>query len=144
MYRGYYGMGEAPAVPSQVPVEEGSEQPKKYIFKKSLAAAGNAGDSFPDLQQFIDKNADFIWLAKSSISTGNFSVNFKDHGGRDLFSSPAQAANVLGTGQFPVEWENGLFYPAGSRISISLTNLHNAQNDIELCLIGIARYRSRG
>lgn len=150
MFRGYSavsGLGEAAAVPAQAPAEATNqpfEQVGKYVFKKTLAAKGNAGDGFDDLAQIIDKISDFVWLSVCAISTGAFSVNFKDNGGRELFSSQAQAANVIGTGQFPVPMgPPGLFYPAGGRIGIALANLTDAQNDIEIVFIGIKRFRTQ-
>jgi hypothetical protein len=140
------GLGAAPAVPAAIPAENQGdyyEEAKVLVFKKSLAAQGTAGDGFPDLSQAIDKTYDFVWLGTAAISTGNFSVNFKDNGQRDIYTSLAQAANVIGTGQFPVDWRKPFTYPAGSRIPIALQNLTNAQNDIEISIIGIARYPTR-
>lgn len=146
MRRNLSGLSAAPAVPQAIPAENQGdyyEEPKVLIFKKTLAAQGSAGDGFGDLSQAIDKTYDFVWLGTASVSTAGYSANFKDAGSRDICTSLTDARNLIGTGQFPVMWRTPLTYPAGGRIPIALQNLSNASNDIEIALIGMARYPTR-
>lgn len=129
------GLGEA-SVTAAAPVT--SDEPKKLVFKTTLTAL----QKLDDLIQSIDKTYDFQWVGIAGKSTGDFAVNFKDATGRDIFSARASASLVIGTGQFPVEWDHAFFFPAGGKIGISLEDLSNAENTIELIFIGIAQYAS--
>lgn len=128
--RRYLGVvGEAAVTPQPAqPYEEFG----KYVFVYALAA--NA--SLTDLALFIDKDSDFVLTDLACISTGNFSFNLKNQGGKLLFSSNAQAANCLGTGQFPVPVEPELRYVAGSKVGICLTDLSGVPNAIEITFSG--------
>jgi hypothetical protein len=133
--RSYFrgGLGEA-AVTPQPPQPD--EEYGKYVFSIQLAANGQQGDHFADLSQFIDKDSDFVLTDLAAISDDNFQFNLTNQGGKFLFSSPAQAQNVLGTGQFPVPVEPELRYVAGSKITIFLQNLSNNPNNIEITFSG--------
>ncbi len=132
-----FRLGEAAVAAGETanaPYEEAGD----YVFKRTL----QANDHFNDLSQFVDKDSDFVWLATSATSTGAFSVQFRNPGNRALSSSEEQAANCVGTGQFPVPWLKPIEYPAGSRIGISITNLTGVVNDVEIVFKGIKRYRT--
>lgn len=139
MYRTSF-LGEVPAVPAAMPQDSQGgdyfEETKILVFSKVLAA----NDQLTDLAQFIDKTYDFTFLAVAGTSTGALSLNFKDPGGRDIYTSAASKENSIGTAQFPVPWSHGMTYPAGGRIGITLIDKSAAQNTVELVLIGIARY----
>ena len=49
---------------------------------------------------------------------------------------------MLGTGQFPVPIVPPLYYVAGSKIGVSMSNLDNAQNDVEIAFSGWKVYRT--
>jgi hypothetical protein len=78
--------------------------------------------------------------ASPASSDGAYQVNFKDPGKREIYSSPASNVNAVGTGQFPVPWLHGMTYPAGGQIGITLINKNGGTNNVELILIGVARY----
>lgn len=134
MRRQYFsGLGEASVTQTAPAI---SEEPKKLVYKKSLTAGQVADDE----ALAIDKTYDFEFLAIAGKSTGDYEINFKDASGRDIFSARASADLVVGTGQFPIEFDHPLSYPAGGRIQISIADLSGGGNDVELLFIGIAKY----
>jgi hypothetical protein len=139
MIRNIAGLGEAAAVPGALPSDSHGdffEETKILVFTKALAN----GDAFYDLSQYIDKTYDWTFLAVAGKSDQAFQVNFKDPGGRDIYSSPCSNQNAIGTGQFPIPWSHGMTYPAGGKLGITLINQFAGANNIELVLLGVARY----
>lgn len=132
-------LGEAAAVPAAMPTDsEGPffEETKILVYTKTLAA----NDNLTDLALFVDKTYDFTFLAVAGKSTGGLNINFKDPGGREIYSSPCSKENALGTAQFPVPWSHGMVYSAGGKIGLTLVDTSGAPNTVELVLIGVARY----
>jgi hypothetical protein len=130
------GLGEAPVV--QQVAEDIHEEPAKLVFTKTLALS----TLYPDLGISVDKDSDFVLTALCGKSEGAYSINIKTASGREIFSSPAQAENAVGTGQFPIPLVPALTYPAGGRIGLSLADLSGAENDVELVLVGIRRFKA--
>jgi hypothetical protein len=140
------GLGEAPIQDSQsgtstfdqAAQEAGpSEEVGYYVFKKAL----NASDNLPDLVQSIDGDSDFALVSIHGKSTGTYNINIKDHTGKPIYSSAADASNVVGTAQLPVRVRPALLYPAGGSLGISLQDTSAAPNTIELVFTGIRKFR---
>ncbi|MCC7497327.1 MAG: hypothetical protein IT160_07105 [Bryobacterales bacterium] len=123
---------------------EVSPQPQYYdepgiaTFDKVLAA----GTEYGDLAQNFDKDADFYWTALSGTQTGAYQVQFILPDGRNLSTSMINNANVIGTGQFPVPIWPTVLVPAGSKIGLRLKDTSGAQNTVQICFVGMRRYRS--
>lgn len=113
-------------------------EPCLVVFKKTLTA----NQSYQDLRADIDKDWDHFELrGLVSKSTGNYSLNYHTEGNRPVFSSQAQADNVCGTGQLPVEVDPPLTFRGGTKIGISMTDLSGATNNVELLFIGYRYFR---
>ena len=70
------------------------------------------------------------------VSTGPYTIQFRNAANRALSSAQISNANAVGTAQFPVPF-GGVKYPAGGQISIAITNTYAGVNTIELILSGI-------
>ena len=116
-----------------------SEEAGYYVYKHHLNANGNE----PDLTQSIDGDSDFVLVSLHGKSTGTFNINIKDRSGKPIYSSSADASNVVGTAQLPVRIRPALVFPAAGQIGISLQDTSGSGNDVELIFTGIRRFRTR-
>ena len=127
------GMGAIePAQPAApvAPIEEEQIIPLTKVLT-SLQSSLDVGVN-------IDKDSDF-WLTHLwGKSTGAYTILLRHHNGRGLSTVPIRSDNLVGTVQFRTPLKPMLF-PAGSRISVDLTDTSAAGNTIELCFGGIRR-----
>ncbi len=86
-------------------------------------------------------NADFIWRGLIISATGLFSVQFQD--GYNYYLSTGQifSTNMANTPGDPWPVFPEVFYPAGGRIYLNITELSAAQNTIQLLFVGVNRYK---
>lgn len=129
------GLGEAP-VQAQ---PQFADEPGFYVYQRTLTA----NQVLSDLTQSIDNDSDFILTGLLGSQTGAYTLRFKDANLRYVSSAAMRNSNIVGSAPFPVPLFPNLVYPAGSRISIDLTDLTGSSNTIELVFVGIKRFRTR-
>lgn len=134
------GLGEVPTAPPADPAPAGYyDEAGGYVFDYVL----NANQIALGLSVPIDQDSDFIWMATYGTQTGTYKVNFKTARGRQIFSSPVNSLNAIGTAQFPTVWEPAFTYNASGRIMLDLTDTSGAQNTVQLVFLGVRRFKTR-
>lgn len=86
-------------------------------------------------------NADFVWRGLIFSATGLFSVQFQDGYGYYLSTGQIFSSNMANTPGDPWPVFPEVFYPAGGRVYLNITDLSNAQNVIQLLFVGVNRYK---
>jgi len=129
------GMGQPAEAPRQAGVYE---EEFNYVLQVVLTGS----QVVQNLQQQIDRDADFIWNSLWGTQTGIYSIQFRDANGRLMSSAQMRNANAVGTAQFPVPLMKPRTIPGGGFITMNITELSTAGNTIELVFGGYKRFRT--
>ena len=141
MRMGLGRLGEAPVTPAGPAPSTGApfyEEDHQYVLNISLTASQANLVSLLNL----DGDADFLWIAKAGSSTGTYRLQFTLPNSRRMSNAQINAANYIGTAQWPVPLERPYLCPAGSTIAVNSTDTSGAGNTVQLVFIGINRYRT--
>jgi len=113
------------------------DKPFSYVFDTTLTALqALLSQSVP-----IQTDSEF-WLrgVYVSLATGSFTFRFSD--ANNYYFSDTQIANAnysTFAGQ-PTVILPEVWYPAGSKLSIDITDTSNAGNTVEIVFLGVKRY----
>jgi len=108
-----------------------------YVYEISLTASqALTGETIA-----IDTDSDFVWRGLIINSDGTFTVRFADFA--NYYVSNAQLLSTLfstfGGQPWPVRPE--IVFPAGSRITLDLTDLSADDNTGQIIFVGCKRFR---
>ena len=110
--------------------------PFNYTYDNSLTAGQVLNNEIVSIF-----NADFIWRGLVFTSDGLFSVQFQDGYGYYLSTGQIFSSNMSNTPGDPWPVFPEVFYPAGGRVYLNITDLSGAPNTIQLLFIGVNRYK---
>lgn len=92
-------------------------------------------------QVSINNDSDFAWRAVvNSSATGAFSVLFSDSDFFQLSSGPIVSANLQGDAASPYPVVPEIIIPSGGRIGVTIADLSNAGNTVQLLFRGAKRF----
>lgn len=115
--------------------EEGGD----YVLNVSLTA--NQVANRQPVQ--IDPDSDFELHGIVGSSTSTYTLTIRHYNGRAMQSAQVKNTNLVGTPSAPSPLLVPSVYPAGSVLSVDLTDTSGAGNDVQLIFKGVRRYRSR-
>ena len=85
--------------------------------------------------------ADFLWRGLIFVSDGTFKARFQD--GQQYYTSPdfIYSTNMPNTAGDPFPIFPEIFYPAGGRITIDISDLSGTTNTGQILFRGTSRYK---
>lgn len=119
--------------------------PYCYSIERSVSL-GNAVAANQTVQDSIKVSADssFIACQVTGASTGDYLVMLRiDNSDRILMNRPVHSSAFVGTAERPHRFPKPLFIAANATISLDITDLSGAQNEIYLTLVGYKVYDPR-
>lgn len=119
--------------------------PYCYSIERSVAQ-GNPIPANQTVQDAIKVSADssFIACQITGASTGDYLLMLRiDNSDRILMNRPVHSSAFVGTAERPHRLPKPLFIAANATISLDLTDLSGAQNEVYLSLIGYKVYEAR-
>lgn len=123
-------------------LRERETYPYWYTFNNSFATLAGNGSATESIR--INNTGHFLLTHISGLSTGAYSLDILDatKGASILDDSGFSSYQVpnelfVANGNFPYRFEQGLFFEAGSKITIPMTDLSGSENQVNLTLGGI-------
>lgn len=85
--------------------------------------------------------ADFLWRGLLFVSDGTFKVRFQD--GQQYYTSTdfIFSTNMPNTAGDPFPIFPEVYYPAGGRITLDITDLSGSTNTGQILFMGVSRYQ---
>lgn len=118
--------------------------PEGYVDRKGdyfYDIALTANQALVGEQVNIDTDADFIWMGLVIVSEGNFNVRFYDASNYALSNAMTASGLYSIYGAQPSPINPVLPFPAGSKITLDITDTSGSSNTGQIMFVGMKRYR---
>ncbi len=138
MFPQHYSLGETAAAPVPAPAPQVFEEPALYVFDKVLVA----NTEYLSQGLNVDGDADFILLGIAGNATSSsYQLRLKLKNGRPLSNAYVNAANLVGTAQFPVALPREIQFDASGQIGLDIKDTSGSSNTVQLIFIGVKRFK---
>lgn len=120
------------------------EEPGSVVVNITVTVGGPDNGVKYGIPFGLEADYDFELLAIAIKHDQNFAINWKWPNGRYFSNDMIEDANVAGTASFPVPMPKSYMLRGGAQLKFDVKNLGAGTLNMQIHLIGMKRYATRG